>query len=141
MQRSWRKSMQEKILNNLSPLGFSLKMAQKSVPALRVCELVNKYAYLIDPDDWLNVEGLAIGVFIQLGSYNIRGTDLSIFYQKVCQENIVYVIALLRSIELEIVSIEEVKRLIKEKKGFDKMEECLEEVRKVLVNFTIVSCY
>ena len=67
-----------------------------------------EHGHRIDPSDWAGSFGFSIG----LDTYAIYGHRICMFYKDVCNENLSHAIALLRSVQLGIISQDKLNHAI-----------------------------
>lgn len=83
-----------------------LKLAEGNPGAITVLAEIIKYGACVDPDALFGQTSLAYS--LNLDSQHIYGSYIWVLYKNVCQENIVKFMAVLRAVQLGLISAEEV---------------------------------
>ena len=125
--------MKERIIDlNCSLIDIAIKLVGGNPGATRVCcEIINK-AEQIDPDSALG----PLGAFLSFDSYHIYDERIWMLFKDVCERNIVKVIALLRAVQLGLLSESTLNHAIDNYGEGLNINECIVKVREQLPNFT-----
>jgi hypothetical protein len=124
--------MKERITDlNCSLKAIVIKLVGGNPGAVRVCcEIISK-AEQIDPDS-----NLGLGALLSFDSYHIYDERIWMLFKDVCEGNVVKVIALLRAVQLGLLSISTLNHAIDNYGEGLNINECIAKVRKQLPNFT-----
>lgn len=91
-----------------SPMTSMLKMAEGNPGATTIMLQIFQHADKIDPQAFMG----GLGVILSLDTHNIYGPRIWMLYKDVCKENIVLLIATLRSVQLGMVPVDKLNHAI-----------------------------
>ena len=125
--------MKERITDlNCSLMDIVIKLVGGNPGATVVCcEIISK-AEQIDPDSSLG----PLGALLSFDSYHIYDERIWMLFKDVCGENVVKVIALLRAVQLGLLSESTLNHAIDNYGEGLNINECIVKVRERLSNFT-----
>ena len=125
--------MKERIIDlNCSLIDIAIKLVGGNPGAIRVCcEIISK-AEQIDPDSALG----PLGALLSFDSYHIYDERIWMLFKDVCGENVVKVIALLRAVQLGLLSESTLNHAIDNFGEGLNVSEYITKVKKQLPNFT-----
>jgi hypothetical protein len=122
---------QERIGANDTLKDTLIKLAEGNPGAINVMmQIVNKAA-IIDPDSALG----PFGCLLNLDSFGIYGSRIWMLYKDVCDEDITKTIALLRAVQLGILSRLDIQRAIDNRGNDIDVDTIIELVKIGLPNF------
>jgi hypothetical protein len=114
-----------------APMSAIMKLVEGNPGATTVCADIFKIAHEVDPDAAL--EGMA--PIFQLDTMGIYGSRIWMLYKDVCKGNIVKVIAVLRAVQLGLISVSILNHAIDNYgEGLD-INEAHMKVKECLPNF------
>jgi len=113
-----------------TPLDIILALCDGNPGAATVCRKVMEQTPITDPQNSLG----GIGVILGFDTNEIYGPDIWVLYKDVCHMNIIYLLAVMRSVQLGHNTLSWLKNQIAERKSVD-CEEILKNVMNQLSEF------
>jgi hypothetical protein len=117
-------------MDNVNDVLF--RMSEGNPGAINVLMDGFKESESIDPDNWAGPWGLAIN----LDWLGIYGSRIWILYKDVCGENIARTIAMLRSVQMGVISKEDLESAMERKSTLD-IPSILEKIKAELPNLKV----
>jgi hypothetical protein len=115
---------------NVNDLLF--RMSEGNPGAIAVLMDGFKKSESIDPDNWAG----PLGLVVNLDWLGIYGSRIWILYKDVCGENIARTIAILRSVQMGIISKEDLESAMERKSTLD-IPSILEKIKAELPNLQV----
>lgn len=126
------KEHKEKIGMHDTMIDALYKVSEGNPGALNVLVQTVKTSAVIDPDDAFG----DIGPLLSLDSYGIYGSNIWILYKDCCHENIEGFLAVIRSIQMGLLDIEDVWNSIKNSIPID-TDVVMKNLQKKLPRFNL----
>ena len=122
----------ERITLNMTYLDVVTTLSEGNPGALRVCMEIMANGDKIDPQNFLG----GMGILLSLDTHGVYGSNIWVLYKDVCKENLVLMLAVLRAVQLGIMSERQMKDAIKAERGHTlDVEDVLVKVKKQLEEF------
>jgi hypothetical protein len=116
-----------------TPLSATMKLCGGNPGAMTVCIQILEQSERIDPDNLLG----GLGCLLSLDSHSIYGPQIWMLYKDVCKEDITKTIAVLRSVQLGLLSEEKLHIAINNYGTGIDVEELYNKVKDTLPRFDI----